>query len=252
MDRRHPLEKSLSIFPLVPRSKQSLVSSSLQHENQSTSVSLARRQPQTRRPSQCHQVEVNFPPASAITNVEHPSKDSLRDEFYFNTKRKLDQASKFIPKKNVMIPLKLPPLSSNASSLSSHFTDGQSLNLIATASKERKWKPCTCGRKKTAKDDLSNLKDKHVSGSYQAEETPRLFSVYVRWKTYRDGTSEYDFRTLRDTFQTFGEIVNIVFKTRNSAVIVFTTSDAACTAAKVFMNVGQEMRLYVRWLNDMT
>ena len=75
--------------------------------------------------------------------------------------------------------------------------------------------------------------------------------MYVRWKTYRDGTSEYEFRTLRDTFQTFGEIANIVFKTRNSAVIVFTTSDAACTAAKVFMNVGQEMRLYVRWLNDM-
>ena len=98
---------------------------------------------------------------------------------------------------------------------------------------------------------MSNLKYKNVSGLYQAEETPRLFSVYVRWKTYRDGTSEYDFRTLRDTFQTFGEIANIVFKTRNSAVIVFTTSDAACTAAKVFMNVGQEMRLYVRWLNDM-
>ena len=136
MGRRHPLEKSLSIFPLVPQSKQNLVSSPLQN-NQSTSVSLARRQPQTRRPSQCHRVEVNFPSASAITNVEHPSRASLRDEFYFNTKRKLDQASKFIPKRSGILPLKLPPISSSPSSQINDLStnsDGQSSNLI-TASK---------------------------------------------------------------------------------------------------------------------
>ena len=75
--------------------------------------------------------------------------------------------------------------------------------------------------------------------------------MYVRWKTYRDGSVEYDYETLWKTFLNFGTVLNIIMKSRTSALVVFTTAEAASTAAKVFAKVGTEMKLFVRWLNDM-
>lgn len=128
--------------------------------------------------------------------------------------------------------------------------------FLESVKSKGKWQPCTCGRQKnkpklSPNQELANLKLNEIAQTFRPEETPRLFSVYVRWKTYRNGTTDYDYRTLIDSFSTFGEITNIVFKSRNSAVIVFATAEAASTATKVFMKIGSEMRLFVKWLNDM-
>ena len=118
-----------------------------------------------------------------------------------------------------------------------------------------KWKPCTCGNKKnrnlSATDKLTDLKLRKIAQALHPEETPRLLTVYVRWKTYRDGSVEYDYETLWKTFLNFGTVLNIIMKSRTSALVVFTTAEAASTAAKVFAKVGTEMKLFVRWLNDM-
>lgn len=63
--------------------------------------------------------------------------------------------------------------------------------------------------------------------------------------------SEFNRQTLLETFTPFGEITNVVFTSDNNAVVVFSTADSACTATKVFTKIGREMRLNVKWLNDM-
>ena len=135
----------------------------------------------------------------------------------------------------------------------------QKLLLIDTF---QKLNPCTCGRKRnhqnksrrheqpSLRDQLVDLKYKEFAQTYRPDETPRLLSINVRWKTRRDGVSEFNRQTLIETFTPFGEITNVVFTSCNSAVVVFSTADSACTATKVFMKIGREMRLNVKWLND--
>ena len=84
---------------------------------------------------------------------------------------------------------------------------------------------------------------------FRPEETPPMFSIYVRWKNRRNGTIEYSYDSLFEVFQNFGDVSTIVFKSRSSAVIVYVEIEAACTAAKVMQKVGKEMKLYVKWLN---
>lgn len=105
-------------------------------------------------------------------------------------------------------------------------------------------------KKQTLHEQLDDIKLKNIARSFRAEETPHMFSIYVRWKTGRDGVSDYDYNSLVDTFQTFGALSNIVFKSRNSAVVVFNEARSASTAAKVFQKVGRELKLFVKWLKE--
>ena len=137
------------------------------------------------------------------------------------------------------------------------------LFYLFTDKKFPKLNPCTCGRKRThhdnsprrqrplLKEEPVDWKFKELAKTFRPEETPRLLSVYVRWKTGRDGVMEYDQQKLIETFTTFGEITNVVYTSDNSAIVVFSTVDAASTATKVLMKIGREMRLNVKWLNDM-
>jgi len=258
--KKHPLEKSLAIFPLVPRIK-SLVSNPFSSSLLSCSSPAAPSR-RKRYDGASHSATTNFNRTNYNTSNQsfsaierHPLID---DNNYHSTKRKLNHASKYLPKKQGgPLTFKLPPiLSSRQSSLIIHQNESSKDTFP-------KLNPCTCGRKRnhqhksrlheqpSLKDQLVDLKYKELAQTYRPDETPRLLSINVRWKTRRDGVSEFNRQTLIETFTPFGEITNVVFTSGNNAVVVFSTADSACTATKVFMKIGREMRLNVKWLNDM-
>jgi len=266
---KHPLEKSLAIFPLVPRTKilvynpVSSLSLSLSSASSLSSPSASSRRKRRKGASRSANTTTDFDRTNYTTSTQsfsgierHPLVD---DQNFHSTKRKLNQASKYLPKKqDGPLTFKLPPiLSSRQSSLVLHQNGESSKDTFPTLN------PCICGRKRnhqhksrrqeqpSLKDQLCDLKYKELAQAYRPDETPRLLSINVRWKTRRDGVSEFNRQTLIETFTPFGEITNVVFTSDNNAVVVFSTADSACTATKVFMKIGREMRLNVKWLNDM-
>ena len=95
------------------------------------------------------------------------------------------------------------------------------LLILNILEKFPKLKKCTCGRKRikqlkirhrctSPKQKLEVLKFKEFAKAYRPEETPRLLFIYVRWKSRRDGLSEFNSQTRIETFTPFGEITNVV------------------------------------------
>lgn len=110
--------------------------------------------------------------------------------------------------------------------------------------------PCTC-KKSTSFKVFDKVVKKCNAKEFRAEETPPLFSVHVRWKNQRTGKSEYCQETLREVFGYFGAVSKIILKSKSSAVVVFHHIESAVNADKVMQTMGKEMKMHVKWLNDL-
>ena len=135
--QRHPLEKSLAIFPLVPRSKINLASSPFSSSNCSiTSYGSTRRRRaaganrSADSSNEYNRILVDFSRSfsNSTTNkktksdqYQPPSCSNAADDSNFqSTKRKLDAASKYLPKRQAFgdpLTFKLPPIASSRPSL---------------------------------------------------------------------------------------------------------------------------------------
>jgi len=126
---KHPLEKSLAVFPLIPQSKQNLVSAS-------DSVSYRAEVVRKHQQSECDRVfsrqqgedtslaRSNNKKISSNSKTLHCSptkgkgKRNSDENPYLVTKRKLNLAAKYLPKKSDSLTFKLPPILSSPCSIS--------------------------------------------------------------------------------------------------------------------------------------
>lgn len=107
--------------------------------------------------------------------------------------------------------------------------------------------PCFCPNK--SDEDLNNIKFSRFVKSLHPLETPPLFSIYVRWKNGKDGRLEHSQGSLHEIFNNFGDIANVVMKSKSSAFVVYTNVKAACGAAKLMQSLGKEMKMHVKWVH---
>ena len=112
---------------------------------------------------------------------------------------------------------------------------------------------CRCSKqkqKKTTFDRLEDIKQTRFVKQLRPEDTPPMLSVQVRWKNNRNGTSDYGYDALWEVFSNFGDIDKLLLKSMNSAIVVYTNVEDACSAARIMHKLGKEMKLHTRWMND--
>ena len=123
---KHPLEKSLAVFPLVPQSKQNLVSDSVsyraevgrKHALPEYHRMLPRLQPITSSSSVSsnnntnnnNNNDDNSKTQHRRSGTKRKGKWKSEENPYYVTRRKLDLAAKYLPKKSDSLTFKLPPI----------------------------------------------------------------------------------------------------------------------------------------------
>ena len=125
-------------------------------------------------------------------------------------------------------------------------TRTHSKSFILPVIKREKYS-CSCPKK--SDEDLSNIKFSRFVKALQPLETPPLFSIYVRWKNGKDGRLGHSQDSLHEIFNNFGDIANIVMKSKSSAFVVYTNVEAACGAAKIMQSLGKEMKMHAKWVH---
>jgi len=260
---KHPVQRSLSVFPVLSNHSSGVISI---NGNSVLKESRSKRK-KNRIPS-----KVRFDTNITELNQQGSQSSSKldRDELLYikQTKSKLEKVADLLPEvggtgitpsPSVDI-LQLPPITPRVTPHNSNsaIVEQRSMRQEQRGPDYRAYslpiipreKPCTCKKTKSMKN-LDKVLKKCIAKEFRAEESPPLFSIYVRWKNRRNGTSEYDQETLREVFEYFGTVAKIILKSKTSAIVVFHHVESACNADKVMQSVGKDLKIHVRWLNEM-
>jgi len=237
---RHPAEKSLSIFPIVPKVKSSFTTSRARTNFKVDKTNL---------------LDFN----STVSKYKINDSDRFKElQAFRHTSSVLRSVENRLPnpsKKSSGNVVSLPPidrrnkheLPKNQRYLNhEEFNKGYTAFILPVVSREK----CSCSCSKSKDADADNARLKGLAKVFRPEETPPMFSVYVRWKNCRNGEVEYNQDSLHGIFHCFGEISKVLMKSRSSAILTFMQIESACNAARVMKDVGKEMKLHVKWLRD--